>query len=69
MKKYSVKKDDEDPLRSIAETKETLVAASDVRTTREAGTLAETSMATRAIDKYTGQRQSRPLILETPPAR
>jgi hypothetical protein len=55
MGRYSVNKDGEDALRLIADTNESMVAVSDVRTNREAGTLQETSMDTYAIDKYTGQ--------------
>jgi hypothetical protein len=53
MEKYSINKDDENTLRLIVDTKEALVAVSDVRVNREAGTPQEVSMDTYAIDKYT----------------
>jgi hypothetical protein len=55
MNKYAINKDDEGSLRLIADDKDSLVAASDVRTEREAGHLQETSIDVYAIDKYTGQ--------------
>jgi hypothetical protein len=50
----SVNKDDENALRLITDTKDALVAVSDVRVNREPGTMQEVSMDTYAIDKYTG---------------
>jgi hypothetical protein len=54
MNKFSVNNDDENALRLITDTKDALVAVSDVRVNREPGTMQEVSMDTYAIDKYTG---------------
>jgi hypothetical protein len=54
MEKFSVNKDDENTLRLITDTKDALVAVSDVRVNREPGTMQEVSIDTYAIDKYTG---------------
>ncbi len=52
--KFGIDKTDNTPLRLISDTKEALVAVSDVRVNNEPGTMSDVSMDTVAINKRTG---------------
>jgi hypothetical protein len=52
--KFGIDKTDTTALRLISDTKEALVAVSDVRVNNEPGTMSDVSMDTVAINKRTG---------------
>jgi hypothetical protein len=54
LEKFAINKNDDNTLRLISDTKDALVAVSDMRVNEEPGTMHEVSIDSYAIDKYTG---------------